>query len=173
MIIMFCNITSGTQCSLIIAANEFVRKYSKHCWWSFRAILGLKGLEQEIVTMHHMCFQLMANSFIHSERSTAPVGLVFLDERVAGDEVAGYRRRFHPSAASSYTDTPSSSATSLAGETHPDQWSFKTFPLWYKWFHFRWKLHILQGDKWAAIIITQWEMPANQQLQDASEKETL
>lgn len=35
------------------------------------------------------------------DRVTVPVGLVLLDERVAGDEVAGYGRGFHPSTASS------------------------------------------------------------------------
>lgn len=64
-------------------------------------------------------------SFIHyqtypcCDRVTVPVGLVLLDERVAGDEVAGYGSGFHPSIDSSYTSTSSSSSsTCLSRQTH-------------------------------------------------------
>lgn len=51
------------------------------------------------------------------DRVTVPVGLVLLDERVAGDEVAGYGSGFHPSIDSSYTSS-SSSSTCLSRKTH-------------------------------------------------------
>ena len=97
---------------------------------------------------------------IPPNRETVPVGLVLLDKRVAGDEVAWYGSGFHPStstSSSSSTDTSApSSTTGLSRKTHADQGSFKTFLLWDERFHFGWKLHILQRDKWKAITITPW-----------------
>ena len=117
-----------------------------------------------MIIMNHSClpweFQVIAKISPRCDRVTVPVGLVLLDERVAGDEVAGYGSGFDPSVASSYTSAPSSSAC-LSRKTHADERSFETFLLWDERFHFGWKLHILHKDKRADITVTPWETTTN------------
>lgn len=90
-------------------------------------ISTLATLEKSIIILNwnHQSHQLRDKSwsFSHSQMSphfgrvTLPVGLVLLDKRVAGDEVAWNGSTFHPSTAS-YASAPSS--TCLARKTHAD-----------------------------------------------------